>query len=189
MGIHAHAGEKDEQGRGTVLDCRKCHGENQHRILPANDSLRAGLRQPSDRDLRQVSRRAAGQLRQYLARSRPVPVGALGHGDAAPVATAPTACFWRATIARRCTVPTWRPPAASAIASSPNGSARAFTAKAAGRAEWRQSRRRAGSLCGSRVAPPVIKGTRSVWPPRRGFAKECPIFAAIAMPSYRAAMP
>ncbi|MFZ1934863.1 MAG: cytochrome c3 family protein [Thermoguttaceae bacterium] len=38
MGIHAHAGEKDEQGRGTVLDCRKCHGENQHRILPANDS-------------------------------------------------------------------------------------------------------------------------------------------------------
>jgi cytochrome b subunit of formate dehydrogenase len=36
--VHAKAGEKDEQGRGTLLDCRKCHGANQHHILPVADS-------------------------------------------------------------------------------------------------------------------------------------------------------
>jgi hypothetical protein len=36
-GIHARAGEPNERGRGTPLECGKCHGENQHRILPVKD--------------------------------------------------------------------------------------------------------------------------------------------------------
>jgi cytochrome b subunit of formate dehydrogenase len=36
-GVHDKAGEKDEQGRGTPLACRDCHGKNSHHILPAHD--------------------------------------------------------------------------------------------------------------------------------------------------------
>ncbi len=36
-GVHAKAGDKDEQGRGSLLECRQCHGESPHRILPAHD--------------------------------------------------------------------------------------------------------------------------------------------------------
>lgn len=36
-GVHAKAGEKDEQGRGLPLDCSKCHGMNPHAILSAKD--------------------------------------------------------------------------------------------------------------------------------------------------------
>ena len=36
--VHAKAGQKDEQGRGTLLECRQCHGPNQHHILPVADS-------------------------------------------------------------------------------------------------------------------------------------------------------
>jgi cytochrome b subunit of formate dehydrogenase len=37
-GVHTHAGPKDEQGRGTPLECLQCHGPNQHQILPVADS-------------------------------------------------------------------------------------------------------------------------------------------------------
>ena len=36
--VHAKAGPKDEQRSGTLLDCRQCHGLNQHHILPVTDS-------------------------------------------------------------------------------------------------------------------------------------------------------
>lgn len=36
-GVHAHAGEKDDRGRGLPLDCRKCHGTNSHAIFAAKD--------------------------------------------------------------------------------------------------------------------------------------------------------
>jgi cytochrome b subunit of formate dehydrogenase len=35
--VHATAGEKDQSGRGTILGCLKCHGANQHHILPVTD--------------------------------------------------------------------------------------------------------------------------------------------------------
>lgn len=37
-GVHAKAGEKDERGRGTPLDCGKCHGEKLHDMLPVRDA-------------------------------------------------------------------------------------------------------------------------------------------------------
>lgn len=36
-GVHAKAGEKDEQGRGLPLDCSNCHGANPHTILTVKD--------------------------------------------------------------------------------------------------------------------------------------------------------
>ncbi|NOX53825.1 MAG: hypothetical protein GXP27_05190 [Planctomycetes bacterium] len=36
-GVHAHAGPKDERGRGTPLSCSKCHGEKAHGLLPVAD--------------------------------------------------------------------------------------------------------------------------------------------------------
>ncbi len=36
--VHAHAGPPNEQGAGTLLECGKCHGANQHHILPVADS-------------------------------------------------------------------------------------------------------------------------------------------------------
>ena len=36
-GVHAKAGEKDDQGRGLPLDCGKCHGTNPHAIFAARD--------------------------------------------------------------------------------------------------------------------------------------------------------
>ncbi len=36
--VHDKAGPKDEQGRGTPLECRRCHGAEQHHILPVADS-------------------------------------------------------------------------------------------------------------------------------------------------------
>lgn len=36
-GVHAKAGEKDDQGRGLPLDCSKCHGTNPHAIFAAKD--------------------------------------------------------------------------------------------------------------------------------------------------------
>ena len=37
-GVHARAGKRDEQGHGTLLGCRECHGDDQHHILPASDN-------------------------------------------------------------------------------------------------------------------------------------------------------
>jgi cytochrome b subunit of formate dehydrogenase len=37
-GVHAKAGAKNELGHGTLLECRQCHGPNQHQILPVADS-------------------------------------------------------------------------------------------------------------------------------------------------------
>ncbi|MFH1918581.1 MAG: hypothetical protein ABIP48_01660, partial [Planctomycetota bacterium] len=37
-GAHAQAGEKDEAGRATPLDCGECHGGDTHLIYPAGDS-------------------------------------------------------------------------------------------------------------------------------------------------------
>ena len=36
--VHATAGQRNERGRGTPLECRQCHGPNQHHILPVTDS-------------------------------------------------------------------------------------------------------------------------------------------------------
>ncbi len=38
MGVHAKAGEKDERGAGTPMGCGKCHGEDAHEILRADDT-------------------------------------------------------------------------------------------------------------------------------------------------------
>ncbi len=35
--VHAKAGEKDEQGAGTLMDCSKCHGQDVHSMLPVAD--------------------------------------------------------------------------------------------------------------------------------------------------------
>ena len=35
--VHAKAGEKDEQGAGTLMDCSKCHGQDVHGMLPVAD--------------------------------------------------------------------------------------------------------------------------------------------------------
>ncbi|MHC4404220.1 MAG: hypothetical protein ACYTG0_31585 [Planctomycetota bacterium] len=37
-GVHAKAGERDERGRGTPMDCGGCHGDDPHLIYPAGDS-------------------------------------------------------------------------------------------------------------------------------------------------------
>ncbi|OHB84718.1 MAG: hypothetical protein A2V98_21590 [Planctomycetes bacterium RBG_16_64_12] len=37
-GVHAKAGERDENDRGTPMDCGACHGANLHRVYPAKDS-------------------------------------------------------------------------------------------------------------------------------------------------------
>jgi cytochrome b subunit of formate dehydrogenase len=37
-GVHNHAGEKGENGSGTVLSCDQCHGEKTHGMLPVEDS-------------------------------------------------------------------------------------------------------------------------------------------------------
>jgi len=36
--VHAHAGEKNEDGSGKLLGCDKCHGEDAHGMLPVRDS-------------------------------------------------------------------------------------------------------------------------------------------------------
>ncbi len=36
-GVHHAAGEKNEVGAGTLLDCNQCHGPNVHGMLPARD--------------------------------------------------------------------------------------------------------------------------------------------------------
>lgn len=36
--VHKSAGPKDDEGRSTPLECRQCHGPNQHQILAATDS-------------------------------------------------------------------------------------------------------------------------------------------------------
>ena len=46
-GVHAKAGEKDEQGRGLLMDCGKCHGTNPHEILAAKDQRFASLSEQS----------------------------------------------------------------------------------------------------------------------------------------------
>ena len=35
--VHSKAGEKNEDGAGTLLDCRKCHGEDMHGLMPVKD--------------------------------------------------------------------------------------------------------------------------------------------------------
>ncbi|MHB0959402.1 MAG: hypothetical protein ACYC0X_22970 [Pirellulaceae bacterium] len=35
--VHSKAGEKNETGGGTLLDCRKCHGDDMHGLLPTQD--------------------------------------------------------------------------------------------------------------------------------------------------------
>ncbi len=35
--VHAKAGEKLENGVGTLLDCSKCHGQDMHQLLPTKD--------------------------------------------------------------------------------------------------------------------------------------------------------
>lgn len=35
--VHAKAGDKNEQGRGTPLSCLKCHGTKTHGLLPVSD--------------------------------------------------------------------------------------------------------------------------------------------------------
>jgi cytochrome b subunit of formate dehydrogenase len=35
--VHAKAGEKLENGIGTLLDCSKCHGQDMHQLLPTQD--------------------------------------------------------------------------------------------------------------------------------------------------------
>jgi tripartite ATP-independent transporter DctP family solute receptor len=35
--VHSQAGEKDAQGRGTVLGCAECHGDDVHGMLPVDD--------------------------------------------------------------------------------------------------------------------------------------------------------
>jgi len=41
-GVHAKAGERDETGRGTPLECSVCHGGDQHLIFPVDDA-RSGV--------------------------------------------------------------------------------------------------------------------------------------------------
>lgn len=36
-GVHAKAGPRDDRGRGTPLECGKCHGEVAHGLLPVKD--------------------------------------------------------------------------------------------------------------------------------------------------------
>jgi nitrate/TMAO reductase-like tetraheme cytochrome c subunit len=36
-GVHHAAGEKNESGAGTLLDCNQCHGKTVHGMLPARD--------------------------------------------------------------------------------------------------------------------------------------------------------
>lgn len=36
-GVHHAAGERNEYGRGTPLDCLKCHGQDPHGMVPARD--------------------------------------------------------------------------------------------------------------------------------------------------------
>ena len=180
-GVHAHAGEKDEQGRGTVLDCRKCHGANQHHILPVADSRSpvfvnhqvetCGKCHEKQRDsyantshghgLYQSGLLGHRHLRQLPRRPRHLSGGRRSL-DAVPANVATTCGKCHRFIAERL--------------------ARAFTAEARGRAEWPKGWRRAENRCSSQAAPPVIKGTKSAWPPRRGFAEHCPISAAIATP-------
>ena len=35
--VHAKAGDKNETGAGTLLDCNKCHGRDSHTLLPVKD--------------------------------------------------------------------------------------------------------------------------------------------------------
>ncbi len=36
-GVHAEEGETDERGRGTPLECHKCHREDPHQMFPVDD--------------------------------------------------------------------------------------------------------------------------------------------------------
>lgn len=38
QGVHHAAGGRNASGAGTPLDCRRCHGENAHQIIPVKDS-------------------------------------------------------------------------------------------------------------------------------------------------------
>ena len=38
QGVHHAAGGRNALGAGTPLDCRRCHGENAHQIIPVKDS-------------------------------------------------------------------------------------------------------------------------------------------------------
>ena len=54
--VHDKAGPKDEQGRGTPLECRACHGPEQHHILPVARQPLPGVRRPPGADLRRLPR-------------------------------------------------------------------------------------------------------------------------------------
>ncbi len=118
--VHDKAGPKDEQGRGTPLECRACHGPEQHHILPVTDS-----RSPVFVD-HQVQTCGLATGRSGTASAAPRTATACtsrGYWSPppAPVATAPTASIAQPTGGPLSIRAMWPQPAASVTVSSPNG--------------------------------------------------------------------
>ena len=177
-GVHAKAGEKDEQGRGTLLECRKCHGAIPHAILPVHDS-----RSPVfvDHQLQTCGQCHEKELATYRETSHyhGLEKSGLLLTAVCATATAPTASSEPRTTGQPCLPGTWPPLAASATVISPNGCKPASTAEATGRAEPRRERRREESRGSILAARRAIKATRSPWPPQSDFASRCRTSAAI----------
>ena len=76
--VHAKAGPKDEQGRGTLLECRQCHGPNQHHILPVADSRSPVFVDHQVQTCGKCHEKELASYVQTVARPRLVPIGAAG---------------------------------------------------------------------------------------------------------------